>query len=94
MDRLLTGVGDGCDSCLTPRSMWTDPEAISEGFVINRTIDIIRETWSKLPRTQDGEIRRKTGDYNIRQGLCSEPKTLRETFSFTITHKVSNQISK
>ena len=88
MDRLLTGVGDGCDSCLTPRSMWTDAEAISEGFVMNRTIDITRNTWANLPRTQDGEIKKTRGDYEIRQGLCSEPKTLRQTFSFTITHKV------
>ena len=92
MDRLLTGVGDGCDSCLAPRSMWTNIDAIREGFVMNRSIDVIRDTWARLPRTKDGQVKRRTGDYNERQGLCTEPKSLRETFSFTITHKVEFEI--
>ena len=89
MDRLLTGVGDGCDSCVTPRALWTDAGAIMEGFPINRTIEGIRERWEHLPKLSSGEVKRKTGDYAVRQGLCSEPLSKRETFSYTVTHKVS-----
>ena len=56
MDRLLSGVGDGCDSCLAPRSMWTDEETIDQGFPKNRTIENIRETWENLVRDKSGDI--------------------------------------
>ena len=91
MDRLLSGVGDGCDSCLTPRNMWTDEDQIEEGFPKNRTLENVRETWESLSRTKSGEIFRRTGDYEARQGICREPATLRELYSFTLTHKVKNK---
>ena len=93
MDRLLSGVGDGCDSCLAPRSMWTDEETIDQGFPKNRTIENIRETWENLVRDKSGDIVKRTGDYQDRQGVCREPVTLRETLSFTLTHKVNDQQS-
>jgi hypothetical protein len=31
-------VGDGCDSCLVPRNLWTNKEKIKEGFVMDRTL--------------------------------------------------------
>ena len=88
MDRLMSGVGDGCDSCLTPRHLWTDEEMIEEGFPKNRTLENIRETWASLRKRKDGEVFKTTGDYGTRQGLCREPVTLRDTLSFTVTHKV------
>ena len=88
MDRLLTGVGDGCDHCLTPRHLWTDEETIEEGFPKNRTLENIRETWESLAKDRSGEIVKTTGDYQARQGVCRKPVTLRETLSFTLTHKV------
>ena len=88
MDRLMSGVGDGCDSCLTPRHLWTDEEMIEEGFPKNRTLENIRETWASLRKRKDGEVFKTTGDYETRQGLCREPVTLRDTLSFTVTHKV------
>ena len=88
MDRLMTGVGDGCDSCLIPRNMWTDEDQIDEGFPKNRTLENIRETWASLRKKEGGEVFKATGDYETRQGLCREPVTLRDTLSFTITHKV------
>ena len=88
MDRLMSGVGDGCDSCLTPRHLWTDEEMIEEGFPKNRTLENLRETWASLRKRKDGEVFKSTGDYGTRQGLCREPVTLRDTLSFTVTHKV------
>ena len=90
MDRLLTGVGDGCDSCLTPRYLWTDLDTIETGFPKNRTFENLRETWDGLAKDKTGAVIKKTGDYENRQGLCHPPATLRETFSFTETHKVEN----
>ena len=87
MDRLLTGVGDGCDSCLVPRAMWTDEMTIAEGFPKNRTLENMRETWEALRKNKDGTVFKQTGDYATRLGLCREPVTLRDTLTFTITHK-------
>ena len=89
MDRILTGVGDGCDSCLAPRVLWTNEESISEGFPLNRTFESNAQTWASLPRNSRGDLVKTTGDFATRQGLCNPPITLRETFSFSVTHKVS-----
>ena len=49
----------------------------------------MRETWANLPRTaKKGDIVKDTGDYLDRQGICRKPITIRETLSFTVTHKV------
>ena len=53
----------------------------------------IRSTWENLPKTKTGEVRKVTGDYDERVGICHKPLTLRVTFSFTITHKVNNKAS-
>ena len=90
MDRLMSGVGDGCDSCLIPRSLWTDQDTIEEGFPRDRTLESNRATWSSLRKRRDGEVFKVTGDYETRQGLCHEPKALRDQTSFTVTHKVSS----
>ena len=89
MDRILTGVSDGCDNCLTPRALWTDIDTIEEGFPKNRTFKNIYDTWRSLAKDKNGQVIKKVGGYDTRQGLCHEPVTLRETFSFTETHKVS-----
>ena len=89
MDRILTGISDGCDNCITPRDLWTDIDTIDEGFEKNRTFENIKETWQSLAKNAHGEVIKRTGDYETRRGQCHEPISLRETFSFTITHKGS-----
>lgn len=88
MARILTGLGDGCDSCLAPRSTWSDVEAIEDGFVMDRSYQQIQETWKNLPRDSNGDLIKATGDYATRQGLCHPPVSLREPTSYSITHKV------
>ena len=88
MNRLLTGVSDGCDNCLVPRQLWTDLDTVEEGFPKNRTFENILETWNSLEKDMYGEVVKRRGDYETRQGLCHPPVTLRETWSFTLTHKV------
>ena len=93
MDRLMSGVGDGCDSCLAPRSKWTDEDAINDGFPMDRNFEKTRETWANLPRNAKGDIVKRTGDFDSRQGLCHKPKYLREPLSFAITHKVRESLN-
>ena len=88
MDRLLTGIGDGCDNCLSAPSTWSDLSAIDAGFEKDRSLESVRHAYDNLEKNARGEIKKVTGDYETRQGICSEPITLRETLSFTVTHKV------
>ena len=94
MDRILTGVGDGCDNCLVRKELWTDIPTIESGFPNDRTLESIKETFEELRKNGRGEIIRTTGDYDVRQGICGEPISLRETFSFTLTHKASTNVHK
>ena len=84
----FSGIGDGCDSCLAAPKLWCDLTAIEDGFPLDRTLETVRETFEKLEKNGRGEIVKVTGDYEVRQGICGEPISLRETFSFTLTHKV------
>ena len=63
-------------------------DTIEEGFPCNRTLQTNKATWASLRKRRDGEVFKVTGDYETRQGLCHEPKSLRESCSFTVTHKV------
>ena len=88
MDRILTGVGDGCDNCLVHKNLWTDIEQIEAGFPKNRNLENLRETYKGLRKNEKGEIIREKGDYDSRQGITHPVRSLRETTSFTVTHKV------
>ena len=88
MDRLLSGIGDGCDSCVAPRSLWHDLEAIKEGFPMNRSFESVQHIWDKHRKDKHGEIKKSNADFEERQGVCHEPKRVRPTVSFTVTHKV------
>lgn len=87
-DRNMSGIKDGCDLCTYPRSDWHKPEAIEEGFPMNRTFESVKAIWDNSAKDMHGEIRKRTGDYAERQGVCHEPKLLRPTLKFTVTHKV------
>ena len=91
MDRILTGVGDGCDNCLVHKNLWTDMDQIDAGFPKDRTLENIQETCERLRKNEKGEIIRETGDYDSRQGITHPVRTLRETTSFTVTHKVGGE---
>ena len=77
MDRLLTGVGDGCDSCTAPRSLWSNPAAIDAGFSMDRSFVNVQEIWDSLDKNKDGEVIKRKADYEKRQGMCHRPKNVR-----------------
>ena len=87
MDRLLTGVGNECDSCTAPRSLWSNPAAIDAGFSMDRSFVNVQETWDSLEKNKEGEVIKRKADYEKRQGMCHRPQNVRPTLSFTITHK-------
>ena len=55
---------------------------------MNRTFESVKAIWDNSAKDMHGEIRKRTGDYAERQGVCHEPKLLRPTLKFTVTHKV------
>ena len=92
MDRILTGIGDGCDNCLVKKALWTDISTIDAGFSCDRTLECIKETYEELQKDKEGKVVKSSGDYDVRQGICGKPISLRETFSFTVTHKVKAKL--
>ena len=48
---------------------------ISEGFVIERDVQGIRDLALSLTDEETGEIKKKKGDYSTRQGVCGVPIT-------------------
>ena len=69
------------------RSLWTDLDSIDQGFVCDRTLAGNKETWASLRKRPDGEVFKVSGDFETRKGLCHQPKALRDSLSFTVTHK-------
>ena len=88
MDRLISGVGDGCDSCTAPRALWHNLAAIEAGFSMDRSFHTNQDTWQNLDKNKQGSVIKRKADFEQRQGMCHEPKIMRPTLSFTITHKV------
>ena len=56
--------------------------------ILKLSSESVRETWESLPRNANGDILKDTGDYQEHQGICRKPITIRDTLSFSITHKV------
>ena len=50
MDRWLTGIGDGCDSCLAPPNSWADMSAVEASFPKDRSIESLRATYDSLEK--------------------------------------------
>ena len=59
MDRLLTGIGDGCDSCLAPPNSWADLSAVEAGFPKDRTIESLRATYDSLEKDSQGVLKKR-----------------------------------
>jgi hypothetical protein len=48
MDRLLTGIGDGCDLCTAPREVWNISEVIEDDlFEVDRSIAGLKDLHRK-----------------------------------------------
>ena len=90
----MTGIGFGCDSCDAPKNTWTNLDAIERGFPKNRSFESVKQTWESLDKDETGQVKKRRDDFATRKGLCHEPQTLRETYSFTRTHKVGGCLTE
>ena len=51
------------------------PDVINNGFVIDRTVESVRDLALSLTDIDTGKIVKKKGDYSTRQGVCDLPIT-------------------
>ena len=84
----MTGVMDGCAWCETHKDQWSDVDTIEEGFKLTRSLEGLRDLWDSLDKNKNGYLIRRTGDYEVRKGLCHQPVTTRPLWHFTVCHKV------
>jgi hypothetical protein len=70
---LLNCAGAFCTMCSKSLEDAHKKEVIEEGFIIERTVESMRELAQSLTDPATGEVVRKKGDYAIRQGICGAP---------------------
>ena len=72
---LLNLGGAFCTMCTRDQNDCQNPEIIEEGFLIDRSIESIRDLALSLVDPDSGEIVKKKGDYKTRTGVCGVPIT-------------------
>ena len=88
----ISGLGGAdCLLCIYKQKDWLDEEKIINGFAITTTAELTRELYQQLV-TPEGEILRKSNDYEQRRGLTKEPITTSDQWSICITHSIINCI--
>ena len=86
----ISGLGGAdCILCITKQKDWSNREKVENGFPIERSAESTIQLYEKLVN-KDGEIPRKTGDFETRQGMTSKPITTSDQMSITITHSYIN----
>ena len=82
--------GADCIICESQKKDWMDREKIVNGFTITRSAKSSAELYEKLVFEGEGEIARKSGDYDIRKGMTNRPMTHSDQHSITILHSYIN----
>ena len=72
---LLQLGGAYCTMCSKSQVQCHDPDIISGGFLIERSVESLRDIALSLTDPDTGDIIRKKGDYTQRQGVCDVPIT-------------------
>ena len=84
---LLNLGGAFCTMCSKSQKDCHNPDVIEAGFVIERDVQGIRDLALSLTDEDTGEIKKKKGDYQTRQGVCGVPITESDlTKSFPVCH--------
>ena len=60
------------------RDTRNDPQMITEGFPITRSLARLQELWENLEKDRKGEVIRRLGDFSTRKGLCHKHVTRRD----------------
>ena len=87
-DKLILSMADGkmvttllqlggayCTMCTKSLGQCHDKRTIGDGFIIDRSIENLRELALSLTDPDSGDIQKKKGDYETRQGVCDMPIT-------------------
>ena len=61
--------------CVKSQTECQDPEIIQDGFVIERSLEGVRDLALSLTSEDTGAVVKKRGDYAVRQGVCGVPIT-------------------
>ena len=72
---LLQLGGAYCSMCTNSQQQCHSPTVIETGFVINRSIESLKDLALSLADPETGEVVTHKGDYETRQGLCDHPIT-------------------
>ena len=72
---LLQLEGAYCTMCSKGQLECHNSDVIKSGFLIDRSVDNVRELALSLCDPDTGEIIKKKGDYSVRQGVCDKPIT-------------------
>ena len=67
--------GTYCTMCTKDQRECHKLEVVEKGFSIDRSIETLKELALALTDPDTGEVVRKKGDYETRQGVCDQPIT-------------------
>ena len=67
--------GSYCTMCTSPQTDCHNQDIVKEGFLITRSVESIKDLAIALADPESGEVPRKRGDYNTRQGVIGQPLT-------------------
>ena len=88
--KCISGLGGAdCILCKSKQADWTNQEKILEGFPINRSAENTMKLYNELVE-EDGKIKTRSGDFQIREGLTQQPLTTSDQTSITVTHSYIN----
>ena len=83
--------GADCILCESKKADWKNVTKIEEGFPITRLAEDTKKLWTEL--SMNGEITRKSGDYESRKGLTNNPLTDSDQHHICVTHSYINVMS-
>ena len=72
---LLRLGGAYCTMCVKSQEDCQKTAVIEAGFLIDRSIESISDLVESLSDPVTGDISKKKGDYQVRQGICGQPIT-------------------
>ena len=90
LDRKASNIYQGihgayCDLCDLSKEQCASINTVEQGFVINRKIEDMQQFFLDLVQ-EDGSIKKKANDYNVRHGQTSKPIATTDVRSVQVLH--------
>ena len=89
--RFYSGLGYGCDHCRVNPSEWNDIEKVKAQwpYPLDRNKESMERVRARMSVDANGDYKKKTNDWDAREGCVRPMAGLRDTDNFPLTHKVS-----